>query len=136
MDGINGADIVWTRVDATHLIGKIGGIDAISVELTLPGLPILAGGNTGVVTVTATLLDNFPHPNGNDENSITLSGIKVVATDTDNDTVTGNVTVTIKDDVPAATPEESHNVAEGASMERPTPLRRRCGRRHRDPHQR
>ncbi len=61
VDGINGADIVWTRVDDTHLIGKIGGVNAISVELTLPGLPG-AGGNTGNVVVTATLLDNFPAP--------------------------------------------------------------------------
>ncbi|MEH2513019.1 T1SS-143 domain-containing protein [Nitrobacteraceae bacterium AZCC 1564] len=113
VDGINGADIVWTRVDGTHLIGKIGGVDAISVELTLPGLPILAGGHTGDVTVTATLLDNFPHPKGGGENTITLSGIKVVATDTDNDTVTGNVNVTINDDVPAATAEASQNVVEG-----------------------
>ncbi|WP_424630070.1 DUF5801 repeats-in-toxin domain-containing protein [Bradyrhizobium sp. SYSU BS000235] len=104
VDGISGKDIVWTRVDDTHLIGKIGGIDAISVELTVTGgLPDPAGGNTSAVSIKATLLDNFPHPNGHDENTITISGIKVVATDTDGDTATGNITVTVKDDVPQVT---------------------------------
>ena len=43
-------------------------------------------GNSGSATVTVTLLDNFPHPNAAGQNVINLTGITVVATDTDGDT--------------------------------------------------
>jgi T1SS-143 domain-containing protein len=101
VNGVAGPDIAWTLVGPTQIIGKIGLLDAIQIDLTPLGLPIAAGG-TGSATVTVTLLDNFPHPNAGGENIITLNGLSVVATDTDSDSVSAPVTVTVTDDVPQA----------------------------------
>ncbi len=98
VNGVVGPDVVWTLVGPNQIKGAIGGIDAILIDLT-PSVPVTAG-NAGSAAVTATLLDNFPHPNASGENVITLTGIQVVATDIDGDTVTAPVTVTVTDDTP------------------------------------
>src|SRR5207342_1042839 len=94
--------------------GAIGGIDAIEVDLTPPSLPITAG-NSGSATVTVTLLDSFPHPNDAGQNVINLTGINVVATDTDGDTTAGTVDIAIVDDTPTAV-VDSNNVTEGSLL--------------------
>ena len=100
VNGVLGADIVWTLVDPTHIKGTIGLVDAILIDLTPPSLPITAG-NTGSATVTVTLTDNFPHPDGLSQNVINLTGITVVATDTDGDPTSATVAVNVTDDVPS-----------------------------------
>ena len=114
VNGVPGADVVWTLVGPTQIKGAIGGIDAIEVDLTPPSLPITAG-NSGSATVTVTLLDNFPHPNDAGQNVINLTGINVVATDTDGDTTAGTVDIAIVDDTPTAV-VDSNNVTEGSLL--------------------
>ncbi|MER9930078.1 DUF5801 domain-containing protein, partial [Mesorhizobium sp. M0093] len=101
VNGVAGADIVWTLVGPTQIIGSINGIDAIRIDLVAPSLPILAG-TDGSATVNVTLLDNFPHPDAGGQNLINLTGINVVATDTDGDQATATVQVNVTDDVPTA----------------------------------
>ncbi len=103
VNGVAGADIVWTLVGPTQIKGAIGGIDAIRIDLTPPSLPIVHG-TSGSATVTVTLLDNFPHPNAAGQNIINLTGLTVVATDTDGDTAAATVAVNVTDDVPTANP--------------------------------
>ncbi|MEX5354453.1 hypothetical protein WCE02_24405, partial [Pseudomonas juntendi] len=57
--------------------------------------------STGVVSYSYTLTDNEAHPNGNEANSLGES-FTVVATDTDGSSATGNLDVSIVDDVPTA----------------------------------
>ncbi|RUW88067.1 type I secretion C-terminal target domain-containing protein, partial [Mesorhizobium sp. M7A.F.Ca.US.010.02.1.1] len=99
VNGVVGADIVWTLVGPTQITGSINGIDAIHIDLVAPSLPILAGAN-GSATVNVTLLDNFPHPDAGGQNVINLTGINVVATDTDGDQASATVQVNVTDDVP------------------------------------
>ncbi|MBL0925740.1 MAG: hypothetical protein IBJ12_14905, partial [Sphingomonadaceae bacterium] len=101
VNGIDGADIAWTAVGTTQIEGRIGGVLAITLTLVPPALPILAGAG-GSATVNVALTDNFPHPNANGENTISLTGINVIATDTDNDTATATVGVTVIDDIARA----------------------------------
>lgn len=101
VNGVDGADIVWTAVGTTQIEGRIGGVLAITLTLVPPALPILAGASASA-TVNVALTDNFPHPNANGENTISLTGISVVATDTDNDTATATVAVTVIDDIARA----------------------------------
>ena len=61
VNGVAGADIVWMRVSDTQITGSIGSVLAITINLTPPVLPILAGAS-GSATVAVTLSDNFPHP--------------------------------------------------------------------------
>ncbi|MER9689846.1 type I secretion C-terminal target domain-containing protein, partial [Mesorhizobium sp. M0139] len=57
-------------------------------------------GTDGSATVNVTLLDNFPHPDASGQNIINLTGINVVATDTDGDQASATVQVNVTDDVP------------------------------------
>ncbi len=111
VNGVAGADIVWTLVGPTQIKGAIGGIDAIRIDLTPPSLPIVHG-TSGSATVTVTLLDNFPHPNAAGQNIINLTGLTVVATDTDGDTAAATVAVNVTDDVPTAV-ADTDGVTEG-----------------------
>ena len=64
----------------------------------------ISAGTSGEVTVTATLTDAIKHvapSSGFDTNTFSITGITVVATDTDGSTpATGTVTVNVIDDVP------------------------------------
>lgn len=103
-------DIAWSIDSGTgNLIGKIN--DIVAVTLTLTGTGIAAG-DTGTVTVAATLSDNFPHISANGENSVTLTGITVIAKDTDNSTATANVSLTVVDDVPGTMTAEPAAIVE------------------------
>jgi large repetitive protein len=99
VNGIAGDDIVWVRDSGTVIRGEIGGITAITITLTPPTLPITPG-NSGNATVSVVLSDNFPHPNANGENNIEISGLSVIATDTDGTSIPASVTINVKDDVP------------------------------------
>ncbi|MER9903975.1 VCBS domain-containing protein, partial [Mesorhizobium sp. M0052] len=115
VNGVAGADFVWTLAGPTQIIGSINGIDAIQIDLVAPSLPILAG-TDGSATVNVTLLDNFPHPDAGGQNVINLTGISVVATDTDGDQASATVQVNVVDDVPTAVNDGPYAVVEdGAS---------------------
>nr|WP_275660923.1 VCBS domain-containing protein [Vibrio brasiliensis] len=91
--GLEG-DIVWSSDQSTgNLIGSIGGQQAI--VLSLQGSTIAAN-TTGTVTVTATLLDNLQHVESTD--SIAISGIKVDAFDTNDQSASATVSIGISDD--------------------------------------
>ncbi|EHS53634.1 outer membrane adhesin like protein, partial [Rhizobium sp. PDO1-076] len=111
VDGVGSADIVWTANGATQLIGSINGAQAIIVTLTAPA-SVIAAGTSGTASVNVELTDNFPHANASGENNVTLTGITVVATDTDGDMATASVTVTVVDDVPTTTGSD----AQGADL--------------------
>ncbi|MFS2200897.1 retention module-containing protein, partial [Pseudomonas sp. Pseusp3] len=69
---------------------------------------------TGVVSYSYTLNDNEAHPSANGANSLPES-FNVVATDTDGDTMTGQINVNIIDDLPSAKPDSS-SVVEGGTV--------------------
>uniref|UniRef100_Q0HQI3 Putative outer membrane adhesin like protein n=1 Tax=Shewanella sp. (strain MR-7) TaxID=60481 RepID=Q0HQI3_SHESR len=97
-----GVSIIWALAANGELVGTIGGIEVIKV--TLSGTPVtsgLAAGTTGAVTVNVELLDNIKQVNGlSGENlSSLINGIVIEAVGADNSVLTGNVTITINDDV-------------------------------------
>ncbi|MGL6416307.1 beta strand repeat-containing protein, partial [Aeromonas veronii] len=55
----------------------------------------------GTVGVSAELKGALPHATANGENTITITGITVVASDVDGDSATAAVTVNVVDDVPS-----------------------------------
>src|SRR6185503_9330237 len=97
-----GSTFTWEINGSGVLIGHLGATlaGAIAIELALSGATTAAAGATASPTITATLTNAFPHAAGSGD--ITISGINVVATDTDGDTVNGAVTVTVQDDVPSS----------------------------------
>ncbi|MEJ5864500.1 retention module-containing protein [Pseudomonas farsensis] len=70
--------------------------------------------DTGVVSYTYQLLDNETHPNADGTNSL-QEHFTVTATDSDGDTATGSLDVTIVDDVPKAHCDFA-DVSEGGSV--------------------
>jgi len=96
---ISGADISWVEVNPSTIEGYVDGNLAIILELTPPASSI-ASGLTDSASVKATLISNLHHPDGDGENVIALNGVKVVATSSTGETVSGNVTVTVIDDIP------------------------------------
>ncbi|WP_143515216.1 retention module-containing protein, partial [Pseudomonas putida] len=66
--------------------------------------------STGVVSYSYTLTDNEAHPNGNEANSLGES-FTVTATDTDGSTASGNIDVSIVDDVPTAVGDTNATMA-------------------------
>ena len=98
--------IVWSSSDSRTITGSIDGVDVIVLQLS--GVTEIAGESSANLTVTATLTDAFPHADGNDQNTVVISGIGVVASDENGKSATGNVTVTVIDDLPdASLAEES-----------------------------
>jgi T1SS-143 domain-containing protein len=97
------ATFTWIVNGSGQLEGHIGGAGGpLAIVLAITGdTTATAGGDTATPTVTVTLTDAFPHGAGNGD--VTVSGIKVVATDTDLDTASGDVSITIRDDVPVQT---------------------------------
>ncbi|MEX2129091.1 MAG: VWA domain-containing protein [Xanthobacteraceae bacterium] len=90
--------ITWTVDGTGALIGQIDGLDAIILQVTGS---LISAGDTDDVTVTATLLDNFPHELlGADD--ILIQGIQVKASEADGDFGIGQVCVRVLDDQPVA----------------------------------
>ena len=87
--------------DGLTLTGSIASTDVITLVLS-GDLTATANGGTAEPTVTATLLEEFPHEDVPDADTLTISGIQVVATDTDNDTATATISVEVIDDEPVA----------------------------------
>ncbi|MCC6948564.1 MAG: VWA domain-containing protein [Bradyrhizobiaceae bacterium] len=99
VQGLLGAPVItWSGDDTDTIVGQIDGVDAITLKVT--GSTIEAGG-TDTVTVTATLLDNFPHALAGAD-SILIGGIVVNASEDDGNFATAQVRVRVLDDVPVA----------------------------------
>jgi hypothetical protein len=98
--GLDGS-IVWSLSgDGLTLTGSIGGTDVITLVLS-GELTATAGGGTAAPTVTATLLDEFPHEDVPDFDTLTISGITVVASEADpTDFVTATISLQVLDDEP------------------------------------
>ncbi|MFB2725584.1 beta strand repeat-containing protein [Shewanella mangrovisoli] len=108
-----GVSIVWAIAANGALVGTVGGVEVIKV--TLSGTPVtsgLAAGATGTVTVNVELLDNIKQVNGlSGENlSSLINGIVIEAVGADNSVLTGNVSITINDDVIAIAPSTGSGV--------------------------
>ncbi|MGL4713739.1 MAG: retention module-containing protein, partial [Shewanella sp.] len=102
-----GVSIVWALATNGALIGSIGGVEVI--KLTLSGTTLgtgIASGTSGTVTVNVELLDNLKQVNGlnGDNLSSLINGIVVEAVGADNSVLTGNVSITINDDVISIAP--------------------------------
>ncbi len=95
-----GTVIVWSLSNSDRtLTGKIGGVDAIILQLSGP--QTAAPGASVSPTITVTLTDDFPHEDGPpDAAQLVLSNIKVVAAEADGNSAVGTVSVTVVDDEP------------------------------------
>ena len=109
VQGLLGSPVItWTGAGTDTIVGKIDGVDAIILHLTAS---TISAGTNGTVTVTATLVDNFPHALlGAD--SVLIGGIVVSAAQEDGDFATGQVRVRILDDGPNAVDDDLQEVAE------------------------
>ncbi|MER9135795.1 DUF5801 domain-containing protein, partial [Mesorhizobium sp. M0830] len=108
LSGLNTANLTWTRVSDTQVVGKDGAVTVVTLDLSVAN---------NVATVTATLNNNYDaHPGINADDLVNLGHLGVVATDIDGTQATGTVNVTVSDDVPTAHDEASQNVAEGATI--------------------
>ncbi len=89
-----GGGLTWVRVSDTQITGSDGARLVVTLDLVRVG---------NSATVTATLNDNYDdHPGINLDDLANLGSVAVVATDTDGDTATGTVNVTVSDDLPTA----------------------------------
>ncbi|MER8753542.1 Ig-like domain-containing protein, partial [Mesorhizobium sp. M1050] len=106
LSGLNTANLTWTRVSDTQVVGKDGAVTVVTLDLSVAN---------NVATVTATLNNNYDaHPGINLDDLVNLGHLGVVATDIDGTQATGTVNVTVSDDVPTAHDEASQSIAEGA----------------------
>ncbi|MER9523688.1 Ig-like domain-containing protein, partial [Mesorhizobium sp. M0292] len=94
LSGLNTANLTWTRVSDTQVVGNDGAVTVVTLDLAVAN---------NVATVTATLNNNYDaHPSINADDLVDLGHLGVVATDTDGTQATGTVNVTVSDDVPTA----------------------------------
>ncbi|MCG9748070.1 Ig-like domain-containing protein [Shewanella sp. Isolate8] len=94
VSGVN-AKISWSFNENGQLIGTFMGKEAI--RLTLNGNRIESGAE-GNVSVTAEILDTFPHNVSTED--LTISGIDIIAVDANGKTATSTYSVTVQDDAP------------------------------------
>jgi len=96
LSGLATANLSWSRVSDTQILGKdtASGATVVTLDLTVSG---------NAATVTATQNSNYDaHPGLNLDDLVDLGAVKVIATDTDGDKAEGTVKVTVSDDVPTA----------------------------------
>ncbi|WP_438958836.1 retention module-containing protein [Porticoccus sp.] len=123
INGLNAGDsITWTPSDGGRtLTGSIDGTDVL--QLALSGATSVAAGDNDNVTVTATLLDAFPHEDAPDADSLSIDGIKIVASDDDGDSTTATAKVTVVDDEPVSiSPEVAYVINSGSDSAVMVPL--------------
>ena len=93
------SSLTWTRLSATEIRGADERGDVIKLVLTAPGS--IGVNATDTVTVTATLLDNYDtHPSFTADDLKALGSVAVVAADSDGDSTSQTVSVSVSDDVP------------------------------------
>ncbi len=113
----SGYTLQWSVVSG-ELVGTLfQGATNLGPAIYLHLTNTTAAPNTSVTpTVTATLTDQFQHaltPAGT--NDVTISGLRVVATDTSGDQVFGTVGVTVRDDIPTVFTSETIYVEDKAN---------------------
>ncbi|WP_200878163.1 hypothetical protein, partial [Bosea sp. LC85] len=97
-NGAPGADLIWVRISDTMIIGRVGGVDTVLLQI----LPVSgATGGAIDVTVTVTLLGPIPHLPGGGAQVIDLGAISVVV-ETGAGAVEGAIRISVTDDVPVA----------------------------------
>ncbi|UZW55458.1 Ig-like domain-containing protein [Sphingobium sp. JS3065] len=92
--GIGGltGDLTWLRVSDNQITGSDERGVVVTLDLSVVG---------NVATVMATLNDNYDtHPGVNADDLVALGSVQVIAQDTDGDTATGTVSVSVSDDLP------------------------------------
>ncbi|VAW49460.1 Alkaline phosphatase [hydrothermal vent metagenome] len=96
-----GVPVSYTLSNANHTLTAIAGSATVfTVEITDPT-------NTGAGTSYQFILENpLDHSSGLAENPLPLS-FDFIVTDIDADTVSGNFTVTVIDDIPMVTPDDN-----------------------------
>ena len=98
----DGQSVTFALIGSGDLVGTVsaGATEVIRIHL----VSAAAGPGAGDVTYTysATLSQPLEHADGALENSITLTGVTVQATDKDGDPIQGSFNVTVFDDVPQA----------------------------------
>lgn len=94
--GLDG-ELSWNLDDDGNLIGSVN--DEPVLKLSLSGTDAIAAEQSGSITVTAELLDALPHDVNVDD--LTISGIRVVASDRDGDSTTASVEVEVDDALPS-----------------------------------
>ena len=105
LNGDGTQDIFWVWDSGTQISGYLdAGHTQLADRLTLSAPASIAAGTTGNVTVTETLSSGLKHPTGGGAQVSPLGNVGVVATDTNGDTTTGTVNLTVKDDMPTANP--------------------------------
>ena len=94
-------DISWVRVDDTTIEGSVDGQVVVTLELNAPAS--ITNGTSDAAEVTMTLSEEFDNLFGdNAETVLNLGYIGVVASEDDGDSVTGDVILSVVDDVPTA----------------------------------
>ncbi|CAH1649394.1 hypothetical protein BOSEA31B_10351 [Hyphomicrobiales bacterium] len=109
-NGLAGADLVWVRLSDTAIVGRVGGVD--TVLLQIESVPGQVFGTTEVV-VTTTLLGPLPNVAGGGTQGVDLGSIAVVV-ETGAGTAQTNVQISVADDVPVAH-ADTDSVAAGSS---------------------
>ena len=103
LNGDGSTDIFWVRDSGTQISGYLDGAHTLLADrLTLSAPGSIAAGATGSVTVTETLSKSLKHPTDLGAQVSPLGHVGVVATDTNGDTATGTVNLTVTDDTPKA----------------------------------
>ena len=94
-------DISWVRVDDVTIEGSVDGQVVVTLELNAPAS--ITNGTADTAEVTMTLSDEFDNLFGdNAETVLDLGYIGVVASEDDGDFITGDVILSVVDDVPTA----------------------------------
>lgn len=89
---LSGGQLIGTLMQGATNLG-----DAIFIGLTNTSA---SAGTSVTPTVTATLTDQLEHALVQGANDVTITGLRVVATDTTGDEVFGTVNLTVRDDAP------------------------------------
>jgi T1SS-143 domain-containing protein len=100
----NAASIVWS-LSGGNVVGEIDGTTVLT--LSHDGTTVSAQGSAGV-SVTATLNAAWAHENDANVDDLTVTGVQLIGTDTDGDTATATVDVTVVDDEPEALDDYTH----------------------------
>ena len=105
--------LTWAKV-GNDLIGSQNGVAVVKLELVAP--TTIAALASGEVEVKATLLEPVMHGEHPNTDSVTITGLHLTATDTDGDSVTAKMSVTIDDDKPVVDVLGATTVAGGAAL--------------------
>ena len=94
----SGETLSWTTNGAGDRVATLDSTGEQVLTLSLSNTGTIAAGTSGNVTVTATLAENLPHAASVD--SLSISGVEVIAEDIDGGTATGSADIAVADDAP------------------------------------